>query len=207
MPKGPTKRRPETQARLQEAARQVFAEVGFHGATISDISERAGYTNGAFYSNYANKDELFLALVDANAERVREQLQQRIETLNASDLTLDRIAELFAMVQPEDQQWFLISTEFTLHAIRHPDVARRFAEHKANLRAELVTVMETAFARTGRAASVDLGDLVRLLIAIREGSLRQSFVEPDELPPGHLERAFWPLLFNAVTTPVEGAQA
>ena len=203
MPKGPTKRRPETQARLLEAARQVFAEVGFHGATISDISQRAGYTNGAFYSNYANKDELFLALFDANGRRLREQLHRKIETLNANDLTIDRIAELFAMVEPEDRQWFLISTEFTLYAVRHREAARRLAEHEADLRSELITVLETAFARTGRTATVDLGDLVRLLIAIREGSLGQSFVEPDELPPGHLERAFWPLLFNAVSAPVE----
>ena len=69
MPKGPTKRRPETRRRLLDAALAVFAEKGFNGARIEDVCAAAGYTRGAFYSNVATKEELFFALCDDHAAR------------------------------------------------------------------------------------------------------------------------------------------
>jgi len=48
-------------------------------------------------------------------------------------------------------------------------------------------------------AGVELESLVRMLIAIREGALAQSYVEPEGLPPGTLERLFLPALLGAVT--------
>ena len=48
---------------LIAAAREVFLERGFHPATLDEIAERAGYTKGAVYSNFAGKDDLFLAML------------------------------------------------------------------------------------------------------------------------------------------------
>jgi AcrR family transcriptional regulator len=55
----------ETRARLLEAAAEAFAAHGFEGASIDRITELAGYTRGAFYSNYTDKSELLLELSDA----------------------------------------------------------------------------------------------------------------------------------------------
>jgi TetR/AcrR family transcriptional regulator, transcriptional repressor of aconitase len=55
----------ETRARLLEAAAEAFAAHGFEGASIDRITELAGYTRGAFYSNYSDKAELLLELSDA----------------------------------------------------------------------------------------------------------------------------------------------
>jgi AcrR family transcriptional regulator len=55
----------ETRARLLEAAAEVFAAHGFDGASIDRITEQAGYTRGAFYSNYSDKAELLLELSEA----------------------------------------------------------------------------------------------------------------------------------------------
>jgi AcrR family transcriptional regulator len=51
-------RRQATRERVLEAAGEVFAERGFHGASVEDICERAGFTRGAFYSNFSSKDDL-----------------------------------------------------------------------------------------------------------------------------------------------------
>ena len=64
-----TKRREATRERLVEAARSLLAEIGIQGATVESICERAGFTRGAFYSNYASKDELILDIFG------REKLQ------------------------------------------------------------------------------------------------------------------------------------
>ena len=57
-----TKRRAETRANLIEAAYRVFADKGFGQVRIDDVCAAAGYTRGAFYSNFATLDELFFAL-------------------------------------------------------------------------------------------------------------------------------------------------
>ncbi|MGH8975530.1 MAG: TetR family transcriptional regulator, partial [Acidimicrobiia bacterium] len=56
--------RAQTRARLLESAAALFAERGFHGTSVEDIAERAGFSRGAFYSNFEHKADLFLALLD-----------------------------------------------------------------------------------------------------------------------------------------------
>ena len=47
----------------------MFLRQGFHGASLDEIAEAAGYTTGAVYSNFKGKDDLFLAVLDAEATR------------------------------------------------------------------------------------------------------------------------------------------
>ena len=53
-----------TRARLLDAARRVFARRGFHAASLEEIAQEAGATTGAIYSNFAGKEDLFLALFE-----------------------------------------------------------------------------------------------------------------------------------------------
>src|SRR6266704_4728198 len=57
-------KRQANRARILQAARNVFARHGYHGATIGEIADEAGLSNGAVYYNFANKEDLFLALLD-----------------------------------------------------------------------------------------------------------------------------------------------
>ena len=52
-----------TRAKLLEAARDVFIATGYRGATLDSIAARAGFTKGAVYWHFPNKQALFLALV------------------------------------------------------------------------------------------------------------------------------------------------
>ena len=61
-PKRITRRRAQTRQLLLDAALEVFAEDGFGRATVEQVCERAGFTRGAFYSNFSSLDELFLAM-------------------------------------------------------------------------------------------------------------------------------------------------
>ena len=71
----------QTHERLIAAARQVFLDRGFHAASVADIAAEAGYTTGAIYSNFGGKDELFLAMLDAElAERALAQRDRILES-------------------------------------------------------------------------------------------------------------------------------
>ncbi|ROQ26893.1 TetR family transcriptional regulator [Streptomyces sp. PanSC19] len=205
MPKGVTRRRPRTRAALLKAALETFAEHGFHATTIEQICERAGYTRGAYYSNFASKEELFLALFDEHSERTVRRLAEAIDALAPEEYTLPRLAELAARVEPDEREWYLVTTEFTLHAIRDPQAAWVLARHDERLRAEIARGLTLVLRRAGRELTVTADRFARLLIALREGGLAQSYVEPAELPPGTLERQFLVPLLEAATRELPGA--
>ncbi|HWH95428.1 MAG TPA: TetR/AcrR family transcriptional regulator [Baekduia sp.] len=196
-----TKRRPETRARLEAAALEAFSELGFHGASIRDICSRAGYTRGAFYSNFASKDELFFALFDAHADRSLARLSALAERRDEPSPTIEQIVEVLAYVSPEERVWYLISTEFTLHAIRVPEAARRLAAYDRKLRLRLSDAIASLLHGVGLTLAVDVDRLARSLVAVREGALAQSYVEPDEIPPGTIERWCVPALIRDATAP------
>ncbi|MFJ3583158.1 TetR/AcrR family transcriptional regulator [Streptomyces sp. NPDC090127] len=205
MPKGVTKRRPRTRAALLKAALETFAEHGFHATSIEQICDRAGYTRGAYYSNFASKEELFLALFDEHSERTVRRLADAVDTLAAEDYTLERLAELASRVEPDERDWYLVTTEFTLHAIRDRQAAWVLARHDARLRAEIARGLTAVLRRAGRELTVDADRFARMLIALREGGLAQSYVEPEELPPGSLERDFLAPLLAASTRKIDAA--
>ncbi|MGH2720306.1 MAG: TetR/AcrR family transcriptional regulator, partial [Actinomycetota bacterium] len=72
--------RARTRALLIEAAGKVFAERGFTAASVEEIAGLAGFSRGAFYSNFASKDDLFLAVLDAYIDAEVESVTRTLET-------------------------------------------------------------------------------------------------------------------------------
>ena len=91
-------RRAQTRDAVLAAAGRVFAKRGFHGASLDAIAEDAGVTRGAVYYNFADKEELFLELLDRRcAERTDELvLEIAVADVEAQGLELvagQRVAE------------------------------------------------------------------------------------------------------------------
>src|ERR1700679_3861070 len=59
----------QTRSCLMRSAAKLFAQRGFRDASIDDVAEDAGFTKGAFYANFASKEELFLAMLDEHFAR------------------------------------------------------------------------------------------------------------------------------------------
>src|SRR5687768_16952449 len=76
-----SRRRPraETRQQLLEGAARVFARRGLHGTSVEEVSEEAGFSRGALYSNFESKEDLFLALWEERIERRRQELRDVIE--------------------------------------------------------------------------------------------------------------------------------
>jgi AcrR family transcriptional regulator len=177
VPRGTTKRRPITVAALLDAAFELFAEQGYGATSVADIAARAGLTKGAFYSNFESKDALFLALFDQQwrerATRLRQSLPMGAALMRAlEDGTLLRSGD------PEaDRRWLLISTEFSLHAIRNPEVARLLVEHEKRGRAALAELIDQALRSISREPAIPLAELTRMVVAVVEGIHLQALTE------------------------------
>ena len=169
MPRGITKRRPITVTALLDAALDLFAEQGFGATSIPDICARAGLTKGAFYSNFANKDALFLALLDRSWDRRAAWIRRTMTAEGA--LARGGSGGRASLAHLEiDRQWTLVSMEFSLHAIRHPDVAKLLVEHELRVRSEIAAVVTEALGRADRVPTVPIDALARMIVAITEGS-------------------------------------
>lgn len=198
----PKRRRSATRARLLEGALEVFAERGFHGASVEDICDRAGFTRGAFYSNFGSKDELVLALFEATTDRLLEQITALLpELANQPGTLLDAVLGLLDDAAPDQRQWHLISTEFTLHALRSPEAADALIRQRTVFRQRLTELVEEITRTSELRLSVPADQFVRLVIAVHEGARAQSLLEPDAVPAGSLEHTFLPMVLDAVSRP------
>src|SRR6202012_4046402 len=76
--------RDDTREKMFEAAARIFEDQGIGGASIEAIAAAAGFTRGAFYSNFTSKDELIIAMLEDHVEKtVRRNLDllERHKTL------------------------------------------------------------------------------------------------------------------------------
>jgi AcrR family transcriptional regulator len=123
-PLTPERRRQQTREHLLAAAAEVFAERGFHGATLDEVAAVAGFTKGAVYSNFKNKEDLFLALFKANYDREMDAIRG---ALTDSEVPPEaRIPEFVTLIRDQTVQagrdFNLLYQEFSLYAARNPAV-------------------------------------------------------------------------------------
>jgi len=175
MPRGVTKRRPITVTALLDAAMELFAERGYGATSIPDICTRAGLTKGAFYSNFVNKDALFLVLLDRSWERRADWIRNAMPAAGELAEAQEKRSRIPNLVV--DRQWTLVSVEFSLHAIRHPDVARFLVEHELRVRSELAVLVTEALEQEGRVPSLPVDELARMIVAVTEGSDIQALTD------------------------------
>lgn len=148
---------------------ELFAEHGYGATSIPEICTRAGLTKGAFYSNFANKDALFLALLDRSWERRAAWIRRALPAGDALAATGSRGRDSLSYLEV-DRQWTLVSMEFSLHAIRHPGVAKLLVEHELRVRSELAVVVTEALERAERLPTLPVDELARMIVAVTEGS-------------------------------------
>jgi AcrR family transcriptional regulator len=174
-----TKRRAETRAKLIEAAFRVFADKGFGQVRIEDVCAAAGYTRGAFYSQFDSLEELFFTLYDDRAHMIASQVTEALtveDTTRGSEAVIDRVCATLLL----DRDWLLIKTDFLLHAARHPDVADRLAHHRQWLRTAVENRLQGARERLTLPQAIgDIPSASRAVVAAYDGVTVQLLLDGD----------------------------
>jgi AcrR family transcriptional regulator len=186
--------RAETRARLVAAALEVFLAKGFAATSVEDVAERAGFSRGAVYSNFADKDELFLAVMD-------DQLGPRVDdvrTIVAGASPLDLILRLRAWRGGADppEGWTALQEEFRTHALRDPRAREQLAERNRAVRRAYERAIEGQFAALGLTPPAPT-ELIALLIHALDGAAPVlHHLDPDTVPKDFFFDAL-ELLFRA----------
>ncbi|AWB92705.1 TetR/AcrR family transcriptional regulator [Aeromicrobium chenweiae] len=200
----PVRSREATRTRLLDAARTVLAREGIQGASVEHICDQAGFSRGAFYSNFSTKDDLVLALFDREREQMFEVLREAADPASFEGLgTLDAVGVImdrFLLAQQHDREWYLVHAEFELRGVRDDAVGREFVAASRRVRADFETFMASSLEALGLRLTVDVSHAATILMGTYDSALRESLLEdrPIDL---ELLKVTLPTLLLAVTEP------
>ena len=178
----------ETQARLLNAAEEVFVRDGYEAAQLDEIAARAGRSKGAVYTHFKSKEDLFLALFE---QRTRSYISGLMLDLSqcANRKQRREVFREFFVGLAADRTWPILTLEFKLFAIRHPDSKKRlrkaFEMSKPAYDAEAYKQM---FGPLTRADEADNDLALAALGPIVTGLILESYFEPQMLNEAGLRR-------------------
>ncbi|MDY0908743.1 helix-turn-helix domain-containing protein [Microbacterium sp. CFBP9034] len=171
-----SRRREATRQKLLDAAAQVFAEVGLDAASVEAICERAGFTRGAFYSNFETKDELFLELAGRVARERVAAVRERVAELERAGAFANAPANAFEIVQQvldvsaDDRLGVLLMSEIRIHALRTPALAAAYLAQEDEMLHSVAYIIDDI----GRAKTIGFRlpavDAARLMLTVWEGA-------------------------------------
>lgn len=187
-PLTPERRRQQTRDHLLQAAAQVFAERGFHGASLDEVAAVAGFSKGAVYSNFKNKEDLFLALLESMYAREMDALQETLHTSpGPPELRLEDFAR-FVRDQPTlAGPTYSLYEEFHVYALRNPAARKKLIEFDNRDVASVAKIIEAERERWGEEPFESAEDAARIIIALMRGVSTMRTLHRDELDDSFLE--------------------
>ncbi len=168
-------------ALLLAAARRVFLERGYHGASVDQFADAAGFSTGVVYSQFGGKADLFLALLEARISERAAGNAQAAEGL-AGDEGMARLLAHAASVDGAEPEWGLLVIEFRVHAARDPQLGRRYAAAHQHTLAGMERAVTGLYQRAGHPPPLPPADLARLLVAVGAGARLEQAAEPGSSP-------------------------
>lgn len=187
-PLTPERRRQQTRDHLLAAAAEVFAERGFDGASIDDVAAVAGFTKGAVYSNFKNKEDLVLALIETQFE---EHMERLVATVQAQgDPPEDHLSDFVGLVRSEfDEPLSGLYQQFCVYAMRNPAARAKLAElERANAEA-VAKVIEAERQRRGLRPAVPAPHAARIVQALIRGLFTAKLIDPEAVDEAVLKSA------------------
>jgi AcrR family transcriptional regulator len=171
--------RDDTREKLFEAAARTFEEQGIGGASIEAIAAAAGFTRGAFYSNFASKDELIIAMIEDHVEQsIRRNLDLLARHKNLADF-IDALRTMDRSRQDPLARAPLLHMEMILFVARaekrRPDLAKRL-----RARRKLITdIVETTLKNSGKSGHLNPTWTGAILLALEDGFRLHRLIDPE----------------------------
>jgi AcrR family transcriptional regulator len=187
-------RRAQTRAALLDAAARIFVDRGFAGASVETITAEAGYTRGAFYSNFATKEELFVALLQERGFEMARGVARE-----SGGMTPGEIGAAAAAVHAHaTAEWMVrLFLEVLAHAGRDAETRQLAAGFWSGTREIAAEQIGRAYAAAGREPPTDPSEIASAFIALDVGLELQRYVDPDAVPLDAYSRLF-ELLFGTL---------
>jgi AcrR family transcriptional regulator len=171
-----------TRNRLIEAAAEVISRKGFGATSVDEVAEHAGLTKGAVYSNFASKEDLFLAVIDRHVSQRSATISDVVATGRPLGEQLAQGGQIFSAALTEDRKWFLLGLEFSIYAARNPDVTPTLGSGYRQMRTQVAESLESRADEQGRPLPLPADQLARAIFALSNGIALEKLGDPDGVP-------------------------
>lgn len=176
--------RARTRAAVTDAAAAVFARRGFAAATMEEIALEAGFTRGAVYSNFVDKEDLFAAVLDERLAARAHEISSILEANPDPNAFFTLLARSNAQRSPDDElTWELLRLEFRMHGIRNPEVLPRVVEANRKLLSWVTDAVRAVFEASGIEPPQPYEELGAVVQALDEGLTLLRLVDPERIRP------------------------
>lgn len=174
LPDSTTRRKENTRQRLVRASLGVFVDKGIDGATIDDLVSAAGYTRGAFYSNFSTKLEVFgelfadvtdqvIAIITASVGEMLEEIAAAPGDAAALD-DAGMMLRVFEAIRPHGRQWYLLYSEAVAYSLRNETAREQLTEQRTRLREVIAAILESGMRAKGEHSVIAVSDLAQMLV-------------------------------------------
>jgi AcrR family transcriptional regulator len=181
--------RDDTCEKLFEAAARVFEEQGIGGASIEAIATAAGFTRGAFYSNFNSKDELIIAMLEDHVEQsMRRNLDLLARHNNLADF-IDALKTMDRSRQDPLGRSPLLHMEMILFVARAEQRRADLAKRLRARRKLIADVVETTSKNSGGNGSLNPTWTAAIVLALEDGFRLHRLIDPETTPADSFLRA------------------
>jgi AcrR family transcriptional regulator len=188
--------RAQTCERLLEAARTVFLKDGIEAASIEDVAEAAGYSRGAFYSNFESKDDLLCAVLDRELRNEGQEIEAIVAALPAADLMAKLRQYYVELGNDEAHCAFWLGLQ--LHAIRNSAIRPRVAELMRKKREHAIAMIRRIYQAIGKEPPGSVETVALGLMSIAQGLAITRMLDPESISAESLPKSL-ETLFNQIT--------
>jgi AcrR family transcriptional regulator len=185
-----------TRKKLLAAAEKTFVRDGFEAARLEDIASLAGYTRGAFYANFKSKEDIFFALLEQWVARRIAEVAELLAREETPAKRLRALREHYVQLA-KDRRLVLLSLEFKLFAIRHPEAHARLRTRQRPLRACGGDLVRRIAHEVGRDLPISSTSAATALGALSNTLLLEHLVD-NEIITDHDIRFLLGAFFDAI---------
>ena len=189
-----TESEPVRRTQLLKAARKVFRDKGFEGATIADIVREAGVAQGTFYIYYPSKKAVAIALRDELMDRMATAVVSAMQSSTSFEGRLESLVSAPFRVARQNVDLFKLA--FIGADETHQELHSESSEH-----AVLLNITTDLFRRAvdaGEMKTMDPEMTARLVLGLLQHVLTEAFVSGDGQEAEDLQKAVKVLLSHAL---------
>ncbi|MDQ4113812.1 MAG: TetR/AcrR family transcriptional regulator [Actinomycetota bacterium] len=195
------RRRTNTRARLLSAAVDVFVERGARRVTVDDLVSAAGYTRGAFYSNFNTVDEVLLEAFKEESERLIEAVRTAVAEHTDADSSGSLIGAAFDAIRPLQDRWFVLQSEVVLQSLRDADAREISSATFTALSEQLVEVVALALDRLDRTSTMPTDLLAQTMMGVFLHSVTMRTIRPEDPRADRLLDDALPKIIDGLSIP------
>jgi AcrR family transcriptional regulator len=178
-PKTRRQKQAETRSSLLRSAAKLFCRHGLEGASVEEVAQDAGYTKGAFYSNFKSKEELFLVMLDEKFGSELDRIDRLLAGTGEPDHEARTAAADFVRYIRSDPEWPRLYFEFVAYAARNEEFRQELATRNRALQQKLAEVYRRWSASFPTEAPIPLEDVATITFCMTKGFVMEQMIEPE----------------------------